>query len=168
MLIVSDTNILSSFAAGEALYLFFRMFADKTIHIPPAVRQELSTGLAYGEKHLEAVLQAIDAGNLQILPLSKNEQTLAQGLPKKLNAGEREAIALSKNRKCRLLCNDKQAVRYCQKNNIQVLDLPLLLRLLWTRNIVSQAETNLLIDKMKAVENLQMSPKALATIFAPR
>jgi predicted nucleic acid-binding protein len=168
VLVISDTNILSSFSAGESLHLLFRLFPNTTIHIPPAVHQELQTGLAYGQKHIDAVLQAIDTGKLQILPLSKNEQALAQNLPKKLNTGECEAIALSKNRKCRLLSNDKQAVRYCQQNNIQVLDLPLLLRLLWTRSIVSQTEIKMLLDKMKAAENLQMSQKALATIFAPR
>ena len=165
---ISDTNILSSFSTGESLHLLFRLFANTTIHIPPAVHQELQAGLAYGQTHIEAVLKAIDAGKLQILPLSKNEQTLVQGLPKKLNTGECEAIALSKNRKCRLLSNDKQAVRYCHQNNIQVLDLPLLLRLLWTRSIVSQAEIKMLLDRMKSVENLQLSQKALAIVFAPR
>jgi hypothetical protein len=63
------------------------------------------------------------------------EQTLAKGLPTKLNAGEREAIALSKNRKGRLLSNGQRAVRYCQQNHISVIDLLLMLRLLWTQKI---------------------------------
>jgi len=166
VLIVSDTNILSSLAAGEALHLLFRLFSDKTIHIPPAVQHELSTGLARGRLHLEAVLQAIGNGKLQILHLANKEQTLVKGLPTKLNAGEREAIALSKNRKGRLLSNDRQAVRYCRQNNINVIDLPLVLHLLWTRKIVSQAQIKEVLEKMKAVENLQLSQNALAIIFA--
>ena len=166
MLIVSDTNILSSLAAGESLHLLFRLFSDKTIHIPPAVQHELSTGLARGRLHLEAVLQAIDNGKLQILHLANKEQTLAKGLPTKLNAGEREAIALSKNRKGRLLSNDQRAVRYCQQNNISVIDLPLMLRLLWTRKIVSQDQIKEILEKMQSIENLQLSQKALAFIFA--
>lgn len=167
MLIISDTNILSSLAAGEALSLLFRLFPNASIFIPPAVHRELQTGLAYGQKHLEAILQAVGA-KLQILHLSENEQKLAQELPKKLNAGEREAIALSKNRRGRLLSNDKHAVRYCKQNGISVLDLSLVLRLLWTRKVVSQTEVKALIDKMKIVENLQLSPIALKTIFAPQ
>ncbi|MCI0694462.1 hypothetical protein L0337_20935 [candidate division KSB1 bacterium] len=124
MLVISDTNILSSLAAGESLPLLFRLFPNATIFIPPAVHRELQTGLAYGQKHLEVILHAV-GGKLQILHLSENEQKLAQGLPKKLNAGEREAIVLSKNRRGRLLSNDKQAVRYCKQNGISVVDLAL-------------------------------------------
>lgn len=166
MLIVSDTNILSSLAAGEALHLLFRLFPAKAIHIPPAVQYELSTGLARGRLHVEAVLHEIDNGKLQILHLTNKEQTLAKGLPTKLNAGEREAIALSKNRKGRLLSNDQRAVRYCRQNNITVMDLPLVLHLLWARKIVSQDQIKGILEKMKAVENLQLSPKALTFIFA--
>jgi predicted nucleic acid-binding protein len=166
VLIVSDTNILSSLAAGESLHLLFRLFPDKTIHIPPAVQHELSTGLARGRLHLEAVLQAIGNGQLQILHLANKEQTLAKGLPAKLNAGEREAIALSKNRKGRLLSNDQRAVRYCQQNNISVIDLPLMLRLLWTQKIVSQDQIKEILEKMQSIENLQLSQKALTFIFA--
>jgi len=166
VLIISDTNILSSLAAGEALLLLFRLFPDKSIHIPPSVHQELSTGLARGQLYLQEVVQAIGSGKLQILHLAKKEQTSANALPTKLNAGEREAIALSKNRQGRLLSNDKQAVRYCQQNKIKVIDLPLLLRLLWTRKIVSQARIKEILEKMKEVENLQLSQNALTTIFA--
>lgn len=140
---------------------------NATIYIPPAVHRELQAGLAHGQKHLESILQAIGS-KLQILHLSENEQELAQGLPKKLNAGEREAIALTKNRQGRLLSNDKQAVRYCKQNGINAVDLPFLLRLFWTRKIVSQTEAKALIDKMKTVENLQLSQNALKTIFAPQ
>ena len=166
MLVISDTNILSSFAAGEALYLLFRLFPNTRIHIPPAAQDELRTGLVYGQQHLKAVLQAIDGDKLKVMHLSKEEQQLAQKLPKKLNAGECEAIALSKNRKGRLLSNDKRAVRYCRRNDIKVVDLPLLLRLLWTRDIISQEEVKALLEKMRDVENLQLSPHALAIIFA--
>ncbi len=168
MLVISDTNILGSFAAGEALHLLFRLFPNTSISFPPAVHQELQTGLIYGQTHLESILQALDDGKLQILPLSENEQSFAQGLPKQLNAGEREAITISKNRHGQLLSNDKQVVRYCRQNNIRVVDLPFLLRLLWKRKIVSQDEVRALIDKMKAVENLQLSQKTIAIIFAPR
>ena len=41
MLIISDTNILSSFAAADALSLLTELFSDYTLHIPPAVEKEL-------------------------------------------------------------------------------------------------------------------------------
>jgi len=97
--------------------------------------------------------------------LSKN---WLKGCLEKLNQGECEAIALSQSRKGRLLTNDKRAVRYCREHGITVIDLPVLLRWLWTRNIVSQTEVKALLDKMKAIENLQLSLNALAIVLAPR
>jgi hypothetical protein len=47
------------------------------------------------------------------------------------------------------------------------IDLPLLLRLLWKRKIVSPTEVRTLIDKMKAGENLQLRQEALTIIFPP-
>lgn len=168
MLVISDTNILSSFAACDALPLLFRLFPNTTIFVPPAVHQELQTGLAYGKHYLAEVLQSFAAGNLHIIPLSNDEQQIAAKLPAKLGSGEREAIAATQSRRGRLLSNDKQAIQYCKQHRIEAMDLPVLLRLLWKRKIVSQTEVRTLIDKMKAVENLQLSPKALALIFSSR
>ncbi len=168
MLIVSDTNILSSFSAGGALDLLLRLFSDKSVQIPPAVEQELSQGLTRGQDHLKTISQAISEGKIQVLNLSAEEKNEAETLPARLNAGEREAIALTRNRNARLLCNDKQAIRYCEQNNIQVLDLPFLLRQLWVRNISSQHTVDDVIHKMRVVESLQLSPKALKSIFSPR
>ena len=70
MSIVSDTNILSSFAASEALSLLPSLFVDPIILIPPAVFQELQDGLARGKAYLEAVLQAIAAKEIQVLELT--------------------------------------------------------------------------------------------------
>ncbi len=55
MLIISDTNILSSLAAGESLALFFRLFSKTTIYIPVAVQRELQIGLDKGKPYLKQV-----------------------------------------------------------------------------------------------------------------
>lgn len=167
MLVISDTNILSSFAAGNALPLLLRLFPDTTILLPPAAQKELQTGLVYGKNYLAEVLQAIAAGKLQIIALSNDEQQSAAKLPAKLGLGEREAIAGTQNRRGRLLSNDKQAIHYCKQHQINAMDLPVLLRLLWKRKILSQTEVRTLIDRMKAVENLQLNQRALALIFSP-
>lgn len=167
MLVISDTNILSSFAAGNALPLLFRLFPNTTILVPPAAQQELQTGLAYGKRHLAEVLQSIVAGKLHIISLSNDEQQSAAKLPAKLGLGEREAIATTQSRHGRLLSNDKQAIHYCKQHRINAMNLPLLLRLLWKRKIVSPTEVRTLIDKMKAVENLQLRQEALTIIFPP-
>ncbi len=40
MIVISDTNILSSFAAGNALPLLFRLFSQTDFTIPPAILEE--------------------------------------------------------------------------------------------------------------------------------
>lgn len=167
MIVISDTNILSSLAAADSLHLLSSLFPPAQICIPPAVQDELRIGLNYGNTHLEPVLQAISEKKIKVLSLSSTEKHLSQGLPSKLNAGECEAIALSQNRKARLLSNDKKAVRYCKRQGIRVLDLLDILRLLWTSGLISRREVEELIDRMVKVENLKLPQKQRDAIFAP-
>lgn len=165
MLIISDTNILSSFAAGEAFQLLLRLFPERSICIPLTVQQELQIGLDRGRAYLKSVLQGIDAGQVQVLELSTQDEQLLDQLPRKLNQGEREAIILALTRKIPLLSNDKRAIRYCEHQGIEVVDLPELLRLLWTHHLVTRTEVERLIERMRQVENLILSPPDRAKIF---
>jgi predicted nucleic acid-binding protein len=166
VIIISDTNILSSLASADASSLLLQLFSRADICIPPAVHQELKVGLSRKQLHLEAVLQAIDNNKLKILELSTKEQSLAQSLPPKLNAGESEAIALCQNRKLPLLSNDKRAIRYCNNHGINVTDLPTVLNLLWTRGVIKKKEVDVLIDKMERRENLKLTSSQRTKVFA--
>ena len=104
---------------------------------------------------------------MQVLPLSNREQHLAEQLPRKLNLGEREAIALTQSRQARLLSNDKRAVRYCQMHQLKVIDLADVLRLLWTRRVVTRSKVEQIITRMQQVENLVLSQADRDKIFAP-
>lgn len=167
MLIISDTNILSSLAAGDALPLLFRLFPNKTIHIPPAVHQELLAGLAQ-RSYLSTVLEEITQDRIHVLILSAKDQELAQQLPSRLNQGECEAIALTQNRRANLLSNDKRAVRYCRTQKLTVVTLADLLRLFWVERVISYSQVKQLIAQMERVENFVLSEIDHAEIFAPR
>jgi predicted nucleic acid-binding protein len=167
VLIISDTNILSSLAAAEALPLLFRLFPNNVIYIPPAVQQELQVGLERGQAYLQMILDAVSGGQLQVLPLSDREQHLAGQLPRTLNLGEQEAIALTQSHQARLLSNDKRAVRYCQTYQLKVVDLADVLRLLWTRRVVTRANVEQIITRMQQVENLVLNQTDRDKIFAP-
>ncbi len=78
-----------------------------------------------------------------------------------------EAIVLAQTRRAALLSNDKRAIRYCQEQGIRAIDLPNLLRLLWTRRIISRSEVEQLITKMEQVENLTLTQSQRSNIFAP-
>jgi len=166
--IVSDSNILSSLAAANAIGYLQRLFARSTLSIPPAVRDELQVAVERGRTYLDRLTTAIAAGEILVLALTDEERTLASILPRSLNAGECEAIAICQQRQVPLLSNDRRAVRYCQANGIDVVDLPTILRLFWTRQLMTRADIEQLINRMAQVERLTLSTDQRAAILAPR
>jgi predicted nucleic acid-binding protein len=165
--IVSDTNVLSSLAAANALDRLQRVFSRSTLSVPPAVRDELQAAITRGRTYLEPLFAAIAAGEIVVLALTEAEHALTTTLPRKLGAGEREAIALCQQRHLPLLTNDRRAVRYCQTNGIDAIDLPLVLRLLWSRQVTTRTEVEQIISRMEQVERLSLSAEQRAAIFAP-
>jgi predicted nucleic acid-binding protein len=96
MLIISDTNILRSFAAADALSLLTELFSSYTLHIPPAVEKELEA------IPLVVVLRSLWTEKI----LSKQEvreliQTMAKVEKLTLNQTQRDAIFGSSHRRRR-------------------------------------------------------------------
>lgn len=168
MAIVSDANVLSSLAAANVLDLLAKVFVEDKVFIPPAVEQELQTGLAYGKTHIERIFKAIERGDIQVLPLTETERNLIKSLPRQLHAGEREGIILCQLHNHLFLSNDKRAIRYCQTSGITAVNLEAFLRLVWLNKILSQNQVKALIKQMEVAENLILKPDQQAKIFAPR
>ena len=59
-------------------------------------------------------------------------------------------------------------MRYCQANSIDVVDLPAILRLFWTRQLTTRADVEQMIIRMEQIEQLMLSDEQRATIFAPQ
>ncbi len=165
MIVVSDTNIVSSLAAGDSLPALLQLFKRSTFCIPPSVREELQAGLAKGKTYLAPILQAIATQHIVVTALSTDEEHALQQYPPRLNLGERQAIALAQTRSAVVLSNDRRAVRYCQEQHIRVVNLVDILRLLWRRNIMLQNEVRTLLTKMEQVENLVLTPAQRTEIF---
>ena len=72
------------------------------------------------------------------------------------------------NRQVPLLSNDKRAIRYCQQQKIEVIDLPQLLRALWVTGIISKSSVKQIIKRLANIENLVLNQVDKAKIFAPR
>ena len=115
---------------------------------------------------MDTVITAIAAGDIPVLALTDAEHILLSTLPRRLNAGEREAIAICQQRHVPLLSNDRRAVRYCQANGIDIVDLPAMLRLFWTRQVATRAHVEQLIIRMEQIERLMLSDEQRAAIFA--
>ncbi len=166
MIVVSDTNILSSLAAGGSFPALFHLFVRAKLVIPDRVQQELQAGLERGNAYLEPVIQAILTHQIEVVSLSAEEELLTFNYPAKLDEGEREAIALAQTRKATLLSNDGDAIRYCKQRGIRVINLITILRLLWVEKALSQDEVRGVIGRMEQVENLSLTPRQMAEIFA--
>ena len=167
MIVISDTNVLSSLAAGDSFPVLLRLFARSKLAIPPCVQRELQAGLEQGNIYLQPIIQAVLTQKIEVVPLSAEAEQLAFGYPAKLDEGEREAIALAQTRKAILLSNDRAAIRYCQQHSIRVIGLVTILRLLWT-DVMLQDEVRGLIEKMAQVENLSLTLQQVTEIFAPQ
>ncbi|WP_423222487.1 hypothetical protein [Candidatus Amarolinea aalborgensis] len=165
-MVVSDTNILTSFAAARALDLLLKALSVQTIFIPPAVKREIEAGLARHVRHLQPVLDMMTQGFIGVLDLESEDQARLALLPPSFGPGEREAVALCQRLGAILLCNDHQVLRYCAHQTILALDLPTLLRLLWLNGLVSQATVRTMIVRMEKIEHLVL--RNADRIFTPR
>lgn len=164
-IVVSTTNILSSLAAGDSFPALLRLLARAKLVIPPAVQQELQAGLNAGAKHLAPVLPAIQTNQIAVSALSTEEEFLTYNLPRSLNEGELQALALAQKRRAPLLCNDTQIIRYCQPRGITVITLVAILRLLWVKNAQSPDEVRRLIEQMERAEGLALSSRQVIEVF---
>ncbi len=77
--------------------------------------------------------------------------------PAKLGVGERAASALTQSRRARLLSNDNEAIRFCERKGMQVISLVGILRLFWTEQIMSQAGAQ--INEMAATSDVYQSAR---------
>jgi predicted nucleic acid-binding protein len=167
-MVVSDTNILGSFAAADAVLHLFALLATDIITIPPAVEAEIHAGVARGATHLLQLLDLVADGRLVVVTLDEPALALAATLPRKLNAGEREAIGLAAQQQAVLLTNDRRALSYCTTAQIATLDLKQLLRGLWVRKVITRADVRTSIAHMERVDRSVFLERDLQQIFAPR
>jgi predicted nucleic acid-binding protein len=165
-MVVSDTNILGSFAAAHALPSLFAVLVTDVIAIPPAAEAEIRVGVARGAAHLQQLLDLIADGRLVVL-LDEAALALAATLPHKLNAGEREAIGLAAQQQAVLLTNDRRTLSYCATAQVATLDLKQLLRGLWVRKVVRRAEVRTMVARMQRVDRTVFLERDLQQMFAP-
>ena len=62
-MVVSDTNVLTSFAAARGLDILLRALSVQIVFIPPAVKREIEAGLARHVRHLQSVLDMMTNSN---------------------------------------------------------------------------------------------------------
>ena len=153
-MIISDSNILSSFAAARSLPLLFDVVGKEIIHIPPAVHRELQEGLEHGLSYLSDITAAVDKGAIQVLAIAQQDREEMALLPTSFGHGEREAVALCLRLRATLLSNEKRVVNHCKRVAIPCLELKTLLKMLWREGITSKAKVKTVMYRMTQAEGL--------------
>lgn len=114
--IVLDSDFLSAFLKINRLFLVRDFYQVEALLVPPAVYREVSL-----TRHL-AVLAGLSWLRIEI-PAASSESP--EEHLQKLGAGEREAIALAKQREgSLLLMNDSQARRAAHRIGVATVDIP--------------------------------------------
>jgi predicted nucleic acid-binding protein len=165
-MILVDTDVISALAKVESLSLLFPLFMRSTFSITPGVLAELSHSLAMGRPYAGIVFDYIGDGRLQVMTLTSEETTSRDALPDTLGAGERESIAVAKEREGVVISNESRVAHYCRQLNVPCIRLPDILRALWTEEVVSRQDVQTMIEDLQVKDRMQFKQETLDAIFA--
>jgi predicted nucleic acid-binding protein len=123
-MILADTDILSAIAKVTRVPLLFSLFQTTTLHITPGVFRELEYSFNAGHPYAKEPFDLITAGQIQMLYLTPEEAAFRDTLPTSLSTGERDSIAVAKERGGIVLSNESRVAHWCRLYEISCLRLP--------------------------------------------
>jgi predicted nucleic acid-binding protein len=165
-MILVDTDVLSALAKVDRLPLLLVLFQRPRFTITPGVLAELTRSLAMGRQYAEGVFVLIGDSRIQVVSLTPEEITFRDTLPDTLGAGERESIAVAKEREGTVISNESRVAHYCSQLEIPCIRLPDILRALWVESVVSKQEVQIMIGDLQVKDRMQFKQESLDAIFA--
>lgn len=97
-MILVDTDILSALAKVDRLSLLPALFPEQEMCVTPGVLAELEHSRARGRVYAQTLFAAVGRGEIHGVGLTPAERSLCSSLPSNLGIGERESIAVAKER----------------------------------------------------------------------
>ena len=158
-MIVSDTDFLSSFAKIDELKLVFRVFKTKEIVITEAVYNELKEAPVF-----DLLLTYFSAKENKIII----KKVSARDVPENLGTGERESITLAKDKKAKLLMDDRDAGEYAESKGVDVIDIPAFLFHCKKSNTLSVSEIKSIINNLKDKDHYEFEAKVKEELLKKR
>ncbi len=151
MEVVLDCDIVSTLAKIDRINLLFDLFKDSRVLIPNLVYVELLEAERIGFIFTEKIFLS----QIEITTMMDSELTDFKSIVqnKKIHHGEAEGIVIARNRNGVFLTNDKTAVKFCEQNDIAVLDLKDILRIAARTKIISEPEMIKLIKDIEVKDN---------------
>lgn len=153
-MILSDTNVLSTFAKIDRLALLVRLFEHAQIGVVPAVYEELRAGVTSGYGALQSAITLIEQGQIALLAPTAQEIFEKDALPDSFDAGERETVAVAKARGYQVLTNETQVKNWCKRAGMEYWDLPGVLRALWRMDFLTKEQARELIAQIEAKDRV--------------
>lgn len=123
MSVISNTTVLSNFAAIDSLRRLHELFEE--VFLPTEVYHEIQRGLEEGYAFYSGVDEIlhprVERGWLRLTSLKDEEEVLIfSGMPGQLHAGEASCLAIARQRKWLLLTDDKAARRHAADLKVPV------------------------------------------------
>jgi len=165
-MILADTDILSALGKIDRLSVLFAVLRTTRLQIAPGVFHEVTQSLTLRRPYAEAVLALVSTGQIKVLALTDREAALRDTLPTTLGTGERESIAIAKERGGAVLSNESRVAHYCRHSQVPCVRLPEILRALWVEEVVTKQEVEHMIRELQAKDHMQFKPATLAAILA--
>jgi predicted nucleic acid-binding protein len=145
MSVISNTTVLSNFAAIDSLHRLRDLFEE--VFLPTEVYQEIQRGLEEGYAFYSGVEEVLhpkkEDGWLRLTSLNNEEEVLIfSAMPGQLHAGEASCLAIARQRNWLFLTDDKAARRYAGDFKVAVSGTLGCLVLGIERNLWTLAEAN--------------------------
>jgi len=123
MSIISNTTVLSNFAAIDALDKLRELYEQ--VYLSTEVYKEIERGLEEGYTFysgIESILHPIhENGWLRLTSLGNDKEIeIFSGMPGRLHAGEASSLAIAQHRGWLLLTDDKAARRQAESQKVVV------------------------------------------------
>src|SRR3972149_5522447 len=135
MSVILDCDTASTFAKIDRIALLKKTFPGSDICITNSVYTELlrakRIGFSFPDKIFDTVKQ-IALIEAEIEYFQKFSQD------NRIHAGEAEGVTIAKMRDAVFLTNDSLVVRFCEENEIKVLDLKDVLNLMGEKGVVTR------------------------------
>lgn len=152
--VLVDTNILSTFAKIKRLELLFEIMNREKVHISTYVLHELDMAENVGYAFVQIIFDYIDKERISIISMSDEEVEVYLGLPESFGKGERESVAISRSRDFIFVTNETKVKNYCEKNCIDIVDLPTLLRRAWKTDVKKKETVKKIVEEIENKDNI--------------
>ena len=159
MIIILDTNIISTFSKIKKLELLYDVFNANVFYISPNVHKEIMAAKEKGYIFVEQVTDLLQRKKLVTLTLNSEEAVKAEKLPSSFSKGERDSLVICKERNGIFVTNERKVINYCKKHDIAYFDLRDILKALHQFMNFSKDEVSKLIDEIEEKDNIIIKDK---------